>query len=106
MSTWLGFSPDSAVLFATVIGAGLGASVTYLVVKRQWWKVSGSFAFDVAIVLNMVTEGKSGSVHKAVLATWLVSSVYYIIVLFVVDRRAKRASVRTVPSPRTDRVSK
>jgi hypothetical protein len=92
MSTWLGLSPDTALLFAAIIGAALGALVTYWVGKRQWWTASGAFATSAALLLDMVTEDKSGSVHNAVvLAAWPVSFAYLIIVR-AVDKRAKRAA--------------
>jgi hypothetical protein len=83
---------DSKALLAAVIGAGMGAGVTYWTGQRHWRKASGVFALGAECLLNVVTEGnKSRAEHNVVFATSLLLLAYSLFVV-VADRRAQRGA--------------
>lgn len=81
---------DSKALLAATFTAIYAALVTSLAGQRQWWMASGIFAFGVATLLNVVTEGnKSRAEHNGVLATSLLLFAYFVIAV-TASRRAQR----------------
>jgi hypothetical protein len=78
---------DSAALVAAICGA----AVAYGVVKRQWWKASGSFAIGSAGLLNFVTAGNHSHLeHLVVFAMSNILIAYFLIVVVVVGRAQRR----------------
>ena len=90
---------DGTALSAVIISAAISATVTYSVLRRQWWRASGTAAMGSAVLLNLVTEGnQSHSEHKAVFAATITLFAFFAIAAFA-DARARRRGFGTKRSP-------
>jgi hypothetical protein len=81
----------SGWLFGAVVVAIPGVGVIYLTAMRQWWMASGVFAFGLAWLLLLVTEGtKSRAGRNVVGVTFLLLNAYFLLIAFAAAKRAQR----------------
>jgi hypothetical protein len=86
---------DVQALVAGLFGAGIGAGVCYLLVRRDWLAASGGLAIGAAALLSIIAEGdRSRGEHTVVFAVTMGLMLYFAVIAVVRQRRA-----RSVPHP-------
>jgi dihydrofolate reductase len=95
MQLGLGFltvlSMDRQALITALSGVALGAVGGYFLIRRDWWRATGSLALGAAALLNLITEGaRSPGEDLAKFAATAGLMAIFIVALFVHQGRKQR----------------
>ncbi len=90
---------DRQALVTGLFGVIIGAIGWHFLVRRVWWRATGSLAFGAAALLNMITEGPHSPGEDLVkLAVTMGLLVIFVVTAVVYQHRAR--SVRDRPATR------
>jgi len=86
---------DGRLAVAAFFGVFYAAIVTYCVLKRRWWRASGTLAIGIVMVLGAATEGNhSRPEHNIVFAVSLLLLAWFLVTLIKAQRsRLSRAAL-------------
>lgn len=90
---------DSQALVTGLFGVAIGAIGCYFVVRRDWWRATGSLAIPAAALLNLITEGPhSRSEDLVKFAATATLMVVFVVAITVHHRRARSVPDRPAGS--------
>jgi hypothetical protein len=81
---------DRQALIAALFGVAVGVIGGYFLVRRDWWRATGTLAIGAAALLNLITEGNQSRYEDLVkLAATASLMVIFVGAVVVHHRRAR-----------------